>query len=180
MKKIMFALVAVAMATVASASTFTWGIGSGALDTAKFASGTAYLFYALPTGTLSVPALADKTSGTYSQSDITASGATLYGTGTLVDGKFLSDAAVVNAIDSKTGAFKFYMAVISDDGKYAAVTTGTKTARIMNGTTAAGPNWSASNFNTYSVTSSDPTPEPTSGLLLLVGGAMLALRRKQK
>ena len=26
----------------------------------------------------------------------------------------------------------------------------------------------------------DPTPEPTSGLLLLVGGAMLALRRKQK
>ena len=28
--------------------------------------------------------------------------------------------------------------------------------------------------------SPDPLPEPTSGLLLLVGGAMLALRRKQK
>ena len=30
------------------------------------------------------------------------------------------------------------------------------------------------------ITPLDPAPEPTSGLLLLVGGAMLALRRKQK
>lgn len=34
--------------------------------------------------------------------------------------------------------------------------------------------------NKFAVAGSDPTPEPTSGLLLLVGGAMLALRRKQR
>ena len=35
------------------------------------------------------------------------------------------------------------------------------------------------NANTFADASTD-VPEPTSGLLLLVGGAMLALRRKQK
>ena len=44
----------------------------------------------------------------------------------------------------------------------------TKTMAAMNGLTS------------YPVTSSGGVPEPTSGLLLLVGAGMLALRRKQK
>ena len=41
-------------------------------------------------------------------------------------------------------------------------------------------NFSAGNWKTVSASGgTDPLPEPTSGLLLLVGGAMLALRRKR-
>ncbi len=36
------------------------------------------------------------------------------------------------------------------------------------------------NFGGGSVTPSEPIPEPTSGLLLVVGGVLLALRRRQK
>ncbi len=38
----------------------------------------------------------------------------------------------------------------------------------------------ADNWKSYGSGGGGDTPEPTSGLLLLVGGAMLALRRKQK
>jgi hypothetical protein len=47
----------------------------------------------------------------------------------------------------------------------------------MNGTN--GLSTAMFNANTFADAPTD-VPEPTSGLLLLVGGAMLALRRKQK
>ena len=40
--------------------------------------------------------------------------------------------------------------------------------------------WAIGYGTTQAVTTSGGVPEPTSGLLLLIGGAMLALRRKQK
>ena len=55
----------------------------------------------------------------------------------------------------------------------------------VNFTTGAGfdsatPKWPASGWSTSGGGGGEGVPEPTSGLLLLVGGAMLALRRKQK
>jgi hypothetical protein len=74
------------------------------------------------------------------------------------------------------------MAVISDDGKNVALVTSTKTARIMASTTAANAVWAPADFSTFSAAATPPTPdvpEPTSGLLMLVGLGALALRRRR-
>ena len=65
--------------------------------------------------------------------------------------------------------------------------SGSVTTELMGGTTigaAAPTTWSVSGITKTAQSGggggSGDVPEPTSGLLLLVGGAMLALRRKQK
>ena len=181
MKKLMVAVAAIAMAVAANASSFSWGISTGALDT-KFAGAQAILFYGPSAGSISLPDTTgwnDKTTA-FTVADLTGSGASQFRTGTIGnDGTFTAEAEDLPKIDNKTGSFKFYMAVITDDGKNVALVTTTKTARIASATTPAGPSWASTQFATFSVTGSD-TPEPTSGLLLILGVAGLALRRKAK
>ena len=176
MKKLMIMLAAVVVAVAANASTVSWGISGGTLDTEKFASGTAYLFYT-SASTMSLPSTTDwdkKTSWT--ESDITASGVTKYGTGAVVNGEFSESGLSITSLDGTTGTKRFYMAVISDDGKNVALVTSTKTGRIMASTTGVALTWNPSQFNVYSPAS---VPEPTSGLLLVLGLAGLALRRRK-
>lgn len=171
----MIMLAAVCMAVAANASTFSWGLSSGALDADTYAGGTAYLFYATGTS-LSLPdtsSFATKTS--FTQADITASGVALFGTGTIAeDGTFASAGEDVTELNGSTGVKRFYMAVISDDGQNVAIVTSTKTARIMASTTVATAKWASTGFDHYTA-----VPEPTSGLLMLVGLAGLALRRRR-
>ena len=84
--------------------------------------------------------------------------------------------------------------ILVDGDKYAVANGGAAyqvAASQVFGDGQTGTNVTANNANALSYTSfqaaptppgpgPDPLPEPTSGLLLLVGGAMLALRRKQK
>ena len=182
MKKLMIVLAAAVMTVAANASTVTWGLSSGALDTEKFASGTAYLFYT-SAASLALPDTAGwDAKSSWTQADITSSGATLYGTGTVANGAFTSDAQTITSLDGTTGVKRFYMAVISDDGKNVALVTSTKTARIVAATTGASLLWNTTQFNTFSAATTPPTPdvpEPTSGLLMLVGLGALALRRRR-
>ena len=80
----------------------------------------------------------------------------------------------------------FYYVIVSSDGK--GYWTSASSAEIY--TTATSPAESAvdgtallsSNYTAWKTGGggTEGAPEPTSGLLLLIGGAMLALRRKQK
>ena len=176
MKKVMVMFAVIAMAVAASASTFSWGLSSGTLDKDTFAGGTAYLFYGgsvLPTVNTAVDS--------FTVADITAAGWTQYDSGTVgADGSFSKNLGNVTSVNGSTGSVKFYMAVLSTDGETVAVSTTIKTAQIRNTTTAASAAWTGTGFTTYTAEGGGgDVPEPTSGLLLLVGGAMLALRRRR-
>ncbi len=168
MKKLLVVLAAIALAVGANANTLLWGINStgGSLDTTKFADATVYLMYSSTAVTIPTTS---KTSG-FSTSDLTA-GAQLL-TGDMTAGAFDGS----QFIDSLSGKTWFYLAAISDDGKYMAISTTTKTATMGTGTGNTALRWMPTQFTVYG---SSDIPEPTSGLLLLVGGAMLALRRKR-
>ncbi len=172
MKKIMFMLIAATVATTTSASLVKWGLQTGQ-SLSDISSGTMYLVYG------SVPTTDWSAMTSYSSSDLTGVVA-LQGTvtgGTYTD----STGTSVTPSDinvSGNGMKAFYAAVISDDGKSIAISTA-KNINISTSAMSVSAYWTPGNFTTYTPSAGD-TPEPTSGLLLLVGAGMLALRRKQK
>ena len=173
MKKIMFMLIAATVAVTASASTVKWGLQSGQ-TLSDITSGTMYLVY----GAVPSTAWSEKTS--YSQSDLTgvvaAQGTVASSTYTDLTGVTItpSDIGVTG-----NGMKGFYAAVIADDGKSIAISN-LKNINISTSSMSVSAFWTSGNFTTYTPSSSGDIPEPTSGLLLLVGAGMLALRRKQK
>lgn len=107
--------------------------------------------------------------------------------GTFASGRTVAASGTVGGLpgDQAGQMQEFYYVILSGDGKgYWA--SGKQTAEIYTtATTHQDSNIAASTFKTgnytaWSTGSGGDVPEPTSGLLLLVGGAMLALRRKQK
>ena len=182
MKKLFVIAAAAGLSLAATASTVTWGAYDGnTIDSSKITTGTFYLMYAstafdaskLTGESFSASTLADagldKTfdSFAYSSSSYSKKNNAITPTSTGVSGG-----------NGKT----VYEVLISSDGKNLAWGQTT-----MNLAAAAGMN-QAKTLNSFTyVAASTPTPpgpgpvpEPTSGLLLLVGAGMLALRRKQK
>ena len=171
MKKIMFMLIAATVAVTASASNVKWGLQTGqALST--ISSGTMYLVYG------AVPSTDWTKDTSYSQSDLTG---VVAAEGTVSSGTYVNGTGVAIAPsdigESSVGMKAFYAAVISDDGQTIAISTA-KNINISTSAMSVNAYWMSSNFTTYTPTAG--TPEPTSGMLLLIGGAMLALRRKRK
>ena len=188
MKKIMIAMAAVALAAVAQAASINWSVANNAyaksaLDTAnstRTANYTVMLFAEssradvmaiLATGTtdgLSDLALVDaiktkatgKASGTIS--NVSEGNQTVF---SVIFDTFTSDMTLADA--------KNY---IASSAITQASYSGTDAATSLDFTSAqfADSSW------TSIASSSGDVPEPTSGLLLLLGVAGLALRRKQK
>ena len=196
MKKIMMFVGVAALALGAQAASLDWSIASKSFtmsDGSKPNGVTVYLFDTGASGYSDfVASLTGGTAGDSISASTLTSGAGYLGSGTTYSS---TKSSLVNANYGKASgtltvandATHYTLAAIILDGGKFAVVTGNEglsySASPDDGTpasfgaadfSAAGSSWA-----TYTPSSGD-VPEPTSGLLLLVGAGMLALRRKQK
>lgn len=168
MKKLIVAAAIACAAAVTQASTVNWGL-SGNLDETKFASGTAYL---ICVNDLAKPTFSDDAGAATWFSDNKGSLATkAFRSGTINSGAVTES----EVIESPTGRKNYYLVLVDSTDSYIAVSTTTKAINIQAGTMNVSATWLASTQMTSFATSS--VPEPTSGLLLLLGVAGLALKR---
>ena len=181
MKKILVAAVAIAMGFATQAASYSWGY-EGYLNNGNGSYGaiedtTAYLFNA----------------GTLSQSDMVA--AFYAGTLDLAGSAISSSSATVDGVAMSatfdyTGAsadWEAYFAIVQDGKLFVSDATVATYAEVGESLIGFGDQDDPSNF-TFADNSAyagagwyaaAAVPEPTSGLLLLLGMAGLALRRKQ-
>ena len=192
MKKIMFILATVAIAIGVQAADIDWKMGTsikapnadGSSGTANAASGTLSLYVWLVNEETYNSATADSIVSSYkgktgdASASVTGKGGSAGGTATTKDLAFSSteDTTYYGILltQYKSGDTEMWLA-----NKATAVinTAGTK-ATVSN----VSKNWGGTGgaaLTQWSGGGSD-VPEPTSGLLLVLGGAMLALRRKRK
>ena len=187
MKKLMVAFAAVAMAAAANAGAFAWGFSSG-LDEG---SAGGYLEQATGMLFLGTVGQTDNGDGTYSLNFASATFITAGG----FDDSFMigspnfnpdiTDARISDEISQKYSLVLFEADGVTDytnyEGKYFLVSkdsvitadpdTSTPYAQMVYSNVVAQSDWKTAAPGTV--------PEPTSGLLLLLGVAGLALKRKR-
>ena len=180
MKKIMFTLLAAcAICVTAQASAVDWAFTTKSTSTAA-SGGTVYLI------------LGD--AGTYASVDDVIAAAVDSASVSLSSGKLVTGSQTWDTASGAVGTTASFSYVLVDAGQtgyYVAATglTGTYydptdalTPKPQGMTKTVSTAITASSLTSFSGGSGGggDIPESTSGLLLLVGGAMLALRRKQK
>jgi hypothetical protein len=185
MKKLIAGLAIVACAMTASASSVTWGLGTGnLLDATKVDSGTAYLMYS--TSSVDFGKFATMTA-------FDAMSLAAVGLDTTIDTFSYSSAQINNNVSVTTstktsantniggGPKSMYIVVIDGDGKDIAYTATAVSVNVQNNTMNVNATKPTSAFTYVKAASGggEPVPEPTSGLLMLIGAAGLALRRKR-
>ena len=185
MKKLIIALVAVAMGIAANAASFAWKVQSGYIwdgaDTpAKITSGTAYLIFesALTQSDLVTAFAADAATAASTVSSKAVS------TGTIGSNARIAETAFTSDITTDQTA---YFVVFNGDNMYVSITADAEylavgTSPISFGSVTSSSktfNDAASGFTSAGWYGAASVPEPTSGLLMLLGMAGLALRRKR-
>ena len=199
MKKLMFALAAVVMAACAQAATVSWGISNVAQDGTKLTSGSQYVFFfdtaaGAQSAIAAIQALAgtgaDKVAAYMAGANFndvkkaTAAGNFGIGTSAALGGYKLP----TNTELGLSGETTYYMfsvifdtTTITDESKFL-IATGTATT--SGAATYADDSAANKAFTLGSQTSNttwyQTVPEPTSGLLMLVGLGALALRRGRR
>ena len=176
MKKIIVAA-AVAFAGVAAhASALNWGIMSGtSVDATKFASGTAYFIANSDLDRPTLTSTGDTAYNWYKANINTVKSKALF-TGTVTDGKFYA-AAVDNTLARNRQGYWMLIdngEAADEDHFFAVATRLVSVVFNANSTMAVTATWNGgTQFGVFNV------PEPTSGLMLLLGMAGLALRRRR-
>ncbi len=179
MKKVMLTALLVLCGTIAQAATVNWQLNviQSSSDTAVAAGWVVQIYSA--DVVFSYDAAKAGTIASWDSSSTVAAGATFRatGSGTQDNGTTASYYAVVYDSSSIDSAKNYIVSDAVSVTTAAGGATATVNFGAMNSTLAA-----ANKFlnSSWTATSTSPIPEPTSGLLLLVGGALLALRRKQK
>ena len=177
MKKLMVMMAAVAMAAgVHAAVALTWQTGTGVKDVSGNAFTTATTGY---TAEIMYSMAADMSTtfdagGTLTDTSYSTKGSAgfagmtgaNFGAGTYYTQITITEDATGKKWTSQIGSFSIA------DGQTSGITVNFTSGANMGGSSLIGS-------TAYSGGSGD-IPEPTSGLLLLVGAGMLALRRKQK
>ena len=174
MKKLIVGIALVACALSAQATKVTWGLSAGnALDTAKISTGTMYLVYASDATAIDWTAFEG-------QSSFTASTIASAGFDKTID-TFAYSSTSISKTSTITpssagisGTKSFYVLCISDAADYVAYSPTAQTASISTSTMTLNKTQGVSAFS-YT----QAVPEPTSGLMLLLGFAGLALKRKR-
>ena len=185
MKKLMIALAVVAMGVVANAASFTWQATKGYLydgaDTPeKITSGTAYLLFAsaLTQSDLVTAFAADAATAASTVS------AKAVSTGTIGSNARIAETAFTADVTTDQTA---YFVVFNGDNMFVSDSTTAAYAAVGEEAIAFSSMSSASKakldvadgYSTAGWYGAAAVPEPTSGLLMLLGMAGLALRRRR-
>ena len=186
MKKLLMLAIATAFAIASQAAQFEWSLSQvreGWDDNTVKAGGTAYLFLVGSNGATEA-AVASAISGATDASSL----------GTTLSGMAIDSASLASGLVTKTTAegltatapATLFFAVISDDGyAYQGAATTVESIEVLGPTAVAfGSQKSATSSssawsNVGGGSGGGGTPEPTSGILLLVGAGILGLRRKR-
>ena len=176
MKKLFIVAAVIAMSVAANASTVQWGAKSAtAIDAEKITTGTFYLMYATDSTAVDLSKFA--TMKEFSASSLATVGLdktfdTFGYSSTTYNKKNTAITPTSTGVAAGNG-LTVYEVLISSAGDYVAYVQTT-----MNLAAAAGMNQNKT-FADFTYVAASDIPEPTSGLLLLLGGAMLALRRRR-
>ena len=174
MKKLIVLTLAVAAAVVANASSVDW----------KFSTSSTYKNY-------DVYIVSSITEGGFTQlSDITDNLlGTAGNTGTITGSRtYLAQGTVRGLTAAEKSTVNFYYVIVNPNDATGYWTMASSGQAYETATDAVGSTIPAADANALLATaktawatggSTDPTPEPTSGLLLLVGAGILGLRRKR-
>lgn len=180
MKKIMIALASVALAVTVQAASVNWGgaIANGDADTKMSAGSTAWLIWSATEFT-GVPASLDTTVGT------ATNGGKIVGTYEITAADILSYTFISTYDVAGAGVDGYYAILVADGsdlthasymdmGPISGTNAQSSATELVYNIT-----WdNASNYLSMNGYNTAVVPEPTSGLLMLLGLAGLALKRK--
>lgn len=190
MKKLMMAAAVAAFCAGANAATLEWGMNNAFAAGSGLTDGTLYLVHGNSVADISTWAAAQTsfaigtvlaaTGGELANINTTSSAPLTKIANSLVieDGTAAATGIAAKSYGDtpSTGNYYVYLVAISEDGKTMGVTMETTRLSLKNNDTSAAATYGAADFTTYKAAD---VPEPTSAMLLLLGVAGLALKRKR-